>query len=322
MKCSEVACGRQAEERTVGRPIDVGFLVFSGEGLNERHVLPGERLTDLAVDAERVGFDSVGVIDHLRWEIDGRPHGFRECTTLLAAFAAVTSRLRLGSAVLNTPFRNPALIAKIALTIDEISGGRFTLGLGAGGGPEVEYESYGFAADHRYSRFEEALQIIHSLLRQGSVDFHGTYHRAAKCILTPGGPRPGRTPIMIGGEGPKVMRLAARYADEWNHLTFGTPTPQSFLPFLARLDEACGLVGRDPTAIRRTVDIIAAPTEVVDHGLPNFGIPIHGRPDHMARQLAAFAEVGIAETRLYLWPQTRETVAAMEPVLAALDQLG
>jgi len=305
----------------MGRPVDVGFLVFSGEGFNERHVLTSERLTDLVVDAERVGFDSIGVVDHLRWEIDGRPHGFRESTTLLASFAAVTSRVRLGSAVLNAPFRNPGLVAKIAVTIDEISGGRFTLGLGAGGGPQIEYESFGFATDHRYSRFEEAVQIIHGLLRNGSVDFHGTYHQASNCILSPGGPRPGKIPIMIGGEGPKVMRLAAHYADEWNVLTFDTPTPQYFVPFLTRLDEACAEVGRDPATLRRTVDVIAAPTGVIDHGLPKFGTPIHGRPDHMARQLAAFSDVGFAETRLYLWPQTRETVAAMEPVLAALDNL-
>lgn len=304
-----------------GRPIEVGFLVFSGEGLNEGHVVPGERLVDIVVQAEQVGFDSIGVIDHLRWEVGGHPHGFRECTTLMAAFAAATSRVRLGSAVLNAPFRNPALVAKIAVTIDEISDGRFTLGLGAGGGPDVEYESFGLSADHRYSRFEEAVQIIHGLLRHGRVDFSGTYHRAPACLLAPGGPRPGKTPIMIGGEGPKVMRLAARYADEWSGLTFDTPTPEFFAPLLCRLDAACADVGRDPGSLRRTVDVIAAPTGIVDHGLPTFGIPIHGRPDEMARQLAAFAESGIAEIRLYLWPQSHETVGAMHSVLTALDDL-
>ena len=126
-----------------GRTVDVGFAVMTGEGFNERHVAGGERLTDLVMEAERVGFDSVVLPDHLRWDIERGPHGFRESTTLLAAFAALTSRVRLGTGVLNGPFRNPGLVAKIAVTIDEISSGRFTLGLGAGGGPPVEYSRSG-----------------------------------------------------------------------------------------------------------------------------------------------------------------------------------
>lgn len=305
------------------RPVDVGFLVFTGEGFNPAHVPPGEPLTNLVVEAERVGFDSVGAPDHLRWQVDDRPHGFRESTTLLAAFAAVTSRVRLGTAVLNAPFRNPALVAKIAATIDEISNGRFVLGLGTGGGPDIEYESFGFAADHRFSRFEEAFRIIHGLLRDGSVDFQGSYCRASHCLLAPRGPRPGAIPIMLGGDGPKLMRLAALHADEWSGfgVYHATATPQPFLPLLARLDGACAEVGRDPATLRRTVDVMAAPTGAVEHGVAQIGIPIHGRPEEMARQLAAFADVGIAEVRVYLWPQSRETVAAMAPVLVALDGL-
>lgn len=303
------------------RGVDVGLLVYTGDGLNERHLVAGERLSGLVVAAEQVGFDLVGVVDHLRWEVDGQPHGFRESTTLLAAFAAATSSIRLASAVLNAPFRNPALVAKIAVTIDEISGGRFTLGLGAGGGPDIEYESFGFDADHRYSRFEEAIRIIHGLMRDGRADFHGAYHRASDCVLTPTGPRPGSVPILIAGEGHKMMRLAARFADEWNGLTFGTPTPQSFAPLLSRLDEACAYVGRDPLTLRRSVDIIAAPTGVVDHGLANFGIPLHGQPSELARQLRAFGDLGISEVRLLLWPQSYDTVAAMGLALEALDEL-
>jgi alkanesulfonate monooxygenase SsuD/methylene tetrahydromethanopterin reductase-like flavin-dependent oxidoreductase (luciferase family) len=306
-----------------GRRVDVGFGVMSGEGFNERHVAAGERLTDLVVEAERVGFDSVVLPDHLRWDMERGPHGFRESTTLLAAFAAVTSRVRLGTGVLNGPFRNPGLVAKIAVNLDEISGGRFTLGLGAGGGPPIEYQSFGFPGDHHVSRFGEAIQIIHALLRTGRSDFEGAYYTTKDCVLAPAGPRPGAIPIMIGGEGPKMMGLAARYAEEWNGFAvWETPTPEFFLPLLARLDEACTAAGRDPSTVRRSVDIIAAPTGEIDHGLSFMGVPLHGEPEEMAHQIAAFGEVGIAEVRMYLYPQSLETIQAMEPVLAALDRMG
>ncbi len=304
------------------RRVEVGFVVMTGEGLNERHLIPGEQLLDVVREAERVGFDSIGVPDHLRWDMEKGPHGFRESTTLLAAFAVVTSRVRLRTLVLNGPFRNPGLVAKIAATIDEISGGRFTLGLGSGGGPPVEYRSFGFTEDHRFSRFAEAIQIIHDLLRVGRSDFEGAYYTTNDCILAPSGPRPGAIPIMIGGEGPKLMRLAARYADEWGGMTYATPAPELFTPLLGRLDEACAEVGRDPSSLRRSADMTAAPTGKLDHGLAGFGTPLHGRPEEMARQIAAFGEIGIAEVRFLLWPQSLETVRAMEPVLKALDELG
>ena len=215
-----------------GRRVDVGLAVMSGEGFNERHVARGERLTDLVVEAERVGFDSVVLPDHLRWDMEQGPHGFRESTTLLAAFAALTSRVRLGTGVLNGPFRNPGLAAKIAVNLDELSNGRFTLGLGAGGGPPVEYQSFGFPGDHHVARFEEGIQIIHALLRTGRCDFEGAYYTARDCVLAPPGPRPGAIPIMIGGEGPRMMRLVARYADEWNgFFVWKKPAPEIVQPF-------------------------------------------------------------------------------------------
>jgi alkanesulfonate monooxygenase SsuD/methylene tetrahydromethanopterin reductase-like flavin-dependent oxidoreductase (luciferase family) len=283
----------------------------------------GERLTDLVVEAERVGFHSIVVPDHLHWDMERGPHGFRESTTLLAAFAVLTSRVRLGTGVVNGPFCNPGLVAKIAVTIDEISSGRFSLGLGAGGGPPVEYQSFGFPGDHHVSRFAEAIQIIHTLLRTGRCSFEGAYYTTKDCVLAPAGPRPGAIPIIIGGEGPRMMRLVARYADEWNGVALRkSPTPELFLPLLSRLDEACTALGRDPSSVRRSVDIIAAPTGEIDHGLSFMGVPLHGEPEEMAHQIAAFGEVGIAEVRMYLYPQSLETVQAMEPVLRALDDLG
>jgi len=305
------------------RRVDVGFGVMTGQGFNERHVVPGERLTDLVVEAERVGFDSVVLPDHLRWDMERGPHGWRESTTLLAAFTVLTSRVRLSTGVLNGPFRSPGLVAKIAVNLDELSNGRFTLGLGAGGGPPVEYQSFGFPGDHHVARFEEGIQIIHTLLRTGRCEFEGAYYKTRDCVLAPAGPRPGAIPIMIGAEGPLMMRLVARYADEWNgFLVFKEPAPEVVHPLLTRLDEACAVLGRDPASVRRSVDITAAPTGEIDHGLSGLGPPLHGRPEEMARQLRAFADLGIAEVRAYLYPQSLEAVRAMEPVLQALDDLG
>ena len=138
-----------------------------------------------------------------------------ECWSLLAALAAATRRVALGPLVACTSFRNPALLAKIADTVDEVSGGRLILGLGAGWN-EREYDAFGYPFDHRVSRFEEALTIVHSLLRTGQVDFAGTYYTARECELRPRGPRPAGPPIMVAGTGERMLRLAARHADAWN----------------------------------------------------------------------------------------------------------
>ena len=128
-----------------------------------------------------------------------------------------TVELDVASAVIPTAlaFRNPALFAKLIDTIDEISEGRVILGLGAGN-PRPEFSMFGFPTDHHVSRFEEAVHIITALLRDGKIDFDGTYYQMRNCELRPRGPRPNGPPVMIGARGPRMMRLAARYADYWN----------------------------------------------------------------------------------------------------------
>jgi alkanesulfonate monooxygenase SsuD/methylene tetrahydromethanopterin reductase-like flavin-dependent oxidoreductase (luciferase family) len=259
------------------------------------------------------------VIDHLRWNLPTGPQGFWECTTVVAALAEATSRVRLFTAVLASPFRNPALVAKIAETIDTVSEGRFVLGLGAGSGPPEGYESFGSAQSQSYARFAEAVEIISSLIREGRCDFDGAFYQARDSVLRPRGPRPTGLPIAIGASGPRMMRLAARVADEWNGLTFGTPTPEHFADQVEAVDAACREVGRDPATLRRSIDIIVAPTNITDIGILGFGIPIHGRPTEIAAQLASFSGIGIAEVHAYLWPQSTAAIEAMEPALEALD---
>ncbi len=173
-------------------------------------------LVALAVRAEELGFDSFWLSDHLLMAFGEEAKiGFRECWTLLAGLAGVTTRLRLGPLVTSTTYRNPALIAKMAETVDEMSGGRVVLGIGAGHIPS-EAHAFGFPYDHRASRFEEAIQIITGLLRDRTVDFAGTWYRARGCELLPTGPRRQGPPVLVGAEGPRMIRIAARYADELN----------------------------------------------------------------------------------------------------------
>lgn len=300
------------------RRVDAGLVLFAGEGLSPSHVDPRASIIELGELGEAVAFDSIAVQDHLQWNLEAGPHGFWESCSILAALAAVTKRVRLATSVLSTPFRNPALVAKMAETVDMISGGRFVLGLGAGGGPPVEYESFAIPSDHRYARFAEAVEIIHGLLTEGHSTFNGNYYRTQDCLLRPRGPRPDGLPIGIAAEGPKMIDLAVRYADEWNGFSLATPSPDMFDPVMHRVDAACERAGRDPATLRRVVDITVAPTNDTDLGIPNLGTPIHGTEDEIAHRIVAFSDHGINEVRAYLLPQSPTTVEAMGRVLAAM----
>ena len=234
-------------------PIGVGAL---GDG----KPVPWTALREIAKQGEEVGFDTIMAPDHLIFRrsppgnvpaIDmpeGKSRGIWEVWSILSAVAETTRRVHLGTLVACTGFRNPALLAKMADTLDEISGGRVLLGLGAGW-HQPEYEAFGYPFDHRVSRFEEALQIIVPLLREGRVDFQGQYYQARACELLPRGPRPGGLPIFIGAQGPRMLRLAARYADSFDADYQTGPAP--VLERFAGLEAACRDVGRDPAAIGR-----------------------------------------------------------------------
>ena len=166
---------------------------------------------------------------------------------------AITERVELGPLVAATSFHNPALLAKKAATVDEISGGRLILGLGAGWN-ETEYRAYGFPFDHRVSRFEEAFTIIRSLLRDGRVDFAGTYHQARDCLLLPRGPRPAGPPLMVGSMRERMLAITLPHVDAWNAwFTWFGNTVEGYRDLRARIDDACRTAGRDPGEVERTV---------------------------------------------------------------------
>ena len=307
------------------RPIKVGLFLGLFEGFMNGRTPAWADVMAMAQRAEAVGFDSVWLPDHFLIPATPipEPGGVWECGAMLAALAAVTSRVELGTLVLATGFRNPALIAKMADTIDEISGGRLTLGLGAGYF-EPEYRAFGYPVDRRSSRFAEAIQIISGLLRTGKIDFDGTYYQAHVDALTPRGPRPNGPPIMIGSRGPKGLRLVARYADAWNVGLWGKSSrPEDLEPGMSMLDEACAEVRREPATLERTAGILWTASEIatgVTDWMSRFGPPLTTGPEETAELFRTFARAGVSHLQVVVRPHTLEGLDAFGAVLEALDR--
>ena len=220
---------------------------------------PWQQVLDEFLMAEELGFDHAWLVDHLV-DTDGPPeNGCLEGWTLLAALAARTTRIRLGVLVSNNLFRNPALLLKEAVTVDHISGGRLILGLGTGWHAD-EHRRYGFDLPdpaERVDRFEEAVEIVTALMRQKRTSFEGRYYRLDDARLEPPPVQRPRIPILIAAHRPRMLRIAARHADQWDTFAAipGTATEGIEADLAARiaaLDEACQAIGRDPREIRRS----------------------------------------------------------------------
>jgi alkanesulfonate monooxygenase SsuD/methylene tetrahydromethanopterin reductase-like flavin-dependent oxidoreductase (luciferase family) len=302
------------------RPLKVGINLPTVEGTLAGKTASWADLLAFARRAEALGFDSLWVPDHLilRWQEQTR--GIWECWSLLAALAAVTSRVALGPLVTCTAFRSPALLAKMADTVDEISGGRLIVGLGAGwNGPEDR--AFGAPSDHRVDRFEEALQIIVPLLRTGHVDFAGKYYQARDCELRPRGPRPGGPPILIGAKGPRMLRLAATYADLWN-AEGPLRRPEEIIPLRASGDAACVEVGRHPATLGRSASVVVnLPMGQAQSGQRSSAQseqPGTASPEEIAEMLRSYAREGLSHVQLWLTPNT---IAGLEWFAAVLDLL-
>jgi probable F420-dependent oxidoreductase len=287
----------------------VGLLLRSGEVFAPVGRSIGWReVRDYARLAEQVGFDTIWVDDHMFYEgpilaagHPGERRGAWEAWTLLTALAVATERIEIGTFVACVSFRNPALLAKMADTLDEVSGGRLILGLGAGWN-EPEYRAFGYPFDHLGTRFAEYLAIVTGLLRDGRVDFTGRYHHARDCFLSPRGPRPQGPPIWIGGRQPRVLRMAARYADAFNAVWLTDAA--SLAERLAEFDVACHDVDRDPSSVRRTAGAyIALPGP--EGAIPTQMRPgITGTPEEVAAQLLTFRATGVDHITLSLEPWT------------------
>ena len=283
-------------------------------------------ISDQANAAEAAGFDMFVFEDALMWQRQDITEGVWESVSIAAAVAATTSRINLGQSVVNTPYRSPAMMAKIADTIDEIAAGRFVLGLGAGNTPDSDYEAFGFPTDHRYSRFAEAIQIIHGLLKTGSVDFDGEYYTAKRAKLVLRGPRPGGPPILIAAKGPRMLRLVARYADLWNWWGWDETVDQLRIrlrPIFDSLERACETERRDIESLGRTFDLytIVPPgfdaTNVTAEGV-RMKRPVTGTPEEIAAYLRGLGELGFEEVRCDVYPKTVAAIEAMGPIVEML----
>jgi alkanesulfonate monooxygenase SsuD/methylene tetrahydromethanopterin reductase-like flavin-dependent oxidoreductase (luciferase family) len=257
----------------------------------------------IARTAEACGFDSLWVGDHMLYREDGREErGPWDVWIVLAALAASTARVRLGPLVASTAFHPPGLVARMAATIDEVSGCRFVLGLGTGWN-ETEFRAFGIPFDRRVARFEEAFTIIRRLLAGDRVTFEGGYYTVEDAVLLPHTRR--RVPLMVGSAGPRVVGIAAPHVDWWNcwYSWYGN-TPAGYAELSAKFDgdfrrSACVLVAVDGGAGERPFDEKAPPVD----------------PGALLEHLQALAEAGADEAILVLDPIDERSVAAVADVL-------
>jgi alkanesulfonate monooxygenase SsuD/methylene tetrahydromethanopterin reductase-like flavin-dependent oxidoreductase (luciferase family) len=261
----------------------------------------------MAVGAEAAGLDSVWVFDHLLFRFDGVTTGIHECWTVLAAVAEATRRVELGSLVMCTGFRNAALLAKMAATLDHISAGRLILGIGAGW-HDPEYEAFGYPTDHKVTRFEESLAVITGLIRTGRADIAGRFVTARDAVLVP--PARPDLPILVAAKRPRMLELTARHADAWNLAWFGRPD-ERLAKTRGELLEACRTVGRDPASLSITVGVtVRYPVEAAPPAEPPTAPALTGTPQEIAEGLAEHAAAGTDHLIAALEPSTPQTLAA------------
>lgn len=216
--------------------------------------LPFTEAVELCAHAEATGWDGVWVADHFMSSGRNPTMPFPEAWTTLSAIAARVPRVRVGTMVTGNPYRHPAVLAKMAATLDHISGGRVVLGLGAGW-QENEHRQYGIEFSDvpgRLARLDEACQVIKSLYTRPVSNFDGRYYQLTDATLEPK-PVQRPLPLLIGGGGEKVtLKITAKYADEWNHWGDAATMAQKG----AILDAHCASVGRDPRDIQRSAAVL------------------------------------------------------------------
>src|SRR5436190_17819228 len=284
----------------------------------ERRV-PIEEYLAMARAAEAVGFDSIWVGDHLVYRDEGPERGPLEAFTLLAAIAVVTTEIRLGPLVACTAFRHPPVLAKMAATLDEISGGRLTLGFGAGWN-RAEFEAFGLPFEGRAARSIEAYRIVRGLLAGERVSFEGEAYRTDDAVLLPSTSR--RVPLMIGSTGERILGATLPTVDAWN--VWGPWCGNDPAGFAAQNERGTRLasgLGRDPNALGRSGRVFTAidldpGEEPVDEDAP----PLAGSMTELAGGLRAFAEAGADEVILVPSPNTERAIRAFGEVLALLSR--
>ena len=297
----------------------IGLVLIIAERKELKRAFSYQETREITQQAEESGFDSLWLYDHMLYrEADQPTIGIWECWTFLSALAESTRRVELGTLVECNSFRNPALLAKMAITLDEVSQGRLILGLGAGWN-KPEYEAFGWPYDHRVSRFEEALNIIRPLVKEGRVDFEGNYYQAHDCEIRPWGPRKHGPPIMIGSFGKRMLSLTAKYADLWNTGYLGTVDTLR-QPRQEMLD-ACQEVERDPATLGITAMIALHHPDLAPEASDFDNPPLTGNPSEIAEALVAYEQAGVKHVMLHLVPYNHQAIRRLEEVIQIYHQL-
>jgi probable F420-dependent oxidoreductase len=268
-----------------------------------------DELAAMARAAEEVGFDSIWVGDHLLYRDPDR--GPWDCWATLAWLSGITERVDLGPLVACTAFHPPGVLARQAAAVDELSGGRLVLGIGAGWN-EVEFRAFGLPFDHHVSRFEESFEIVRRLLGGETVTFHGRFHDTEGAVLLP--PPRRRPKLMIGANRPRMLSIALPHVDAWNTwFTHYGNTPEGFAAHNAEIDAAAGRAGRDPAEIERSacvfVALEGAGERQNDRDTP--AVPA----DALAGHLRALAEAGADEAILVLDPINERSIRSLRTAL-------
>lgn len=254
-----------------------------------------EVMQELANHAERLGYDGLWIADHFMPNADDTSQPWPEAWTTLAALAVTVPRLRMGTLVTGNTYRHPAVLAKMAATIDHLCDGRLVLGLGSGW-QENEHQQYGIEFDTvagRLKRLDEACQVIKALYSEEVANFKGKYYQLQDATLWP---KPkGKMPLMIGGGGEKVtLKITAKYADEWN--VWGDPA--RLKQKMAVLDQHCETLGRDPGAIQRSAVallFVSDDEQFVKKMRDGEPARIAGSVAELRDQVAAYQEYGVDE---------------------------
>jgi alkanesulfonate monooxygenase SsuD/methylene tetrahydromethanopterin reductase-like flavin-dependent oxidoreductase (luciferase family) len=276
--------------------------------------------TDVIAQARRgeeLGADTVWVPDEIIWRVPEwpGPRGWWDCLTMAGAIAASTSTVKVGTWVMSALQHNPGMVVRAAESLDEISGGRFVLGLGSGHGGGAE--AFGYPADKTVSRYLEALEIIVPLLRgELEVTFDGEFHHATNAEVRPRGPRPGRIPLMMGGHADRTMTAAARHADTWSAYATTSSLPDAFAEMSSKLDRICEGIGRDPATIGRSVGVFVEPGEAKLAEATGLGVAITGSVEQITDTIAGFSGVGVTRVELVPWPATVGVIEQLAPVFA------
>lgn len=297
------------------RPLQVGIQLPEVE----RDVRWPEYLA-MARAAERVGFDSIWVGDHYLYRDDGRPErGPWEAWTLLAALAAVTERVRLGPLVACLGFHPPGILAKMAATVDEVSAGRFVLGVGAGWNV-TEFAAFGFPYDHRVDRFEASFSAVRRLLAGERVTARGDGWSLEDAVVLP--PPARRCHLMIGSTGARMLSIALPHVDAWNTWfdAYGN-TAEGFAALNERVSAAAIEAGRRPEQIMRSAcTLVVLDATSGERTVPPDVQPLVGDASEIAAGLRALAAAGADEVIVIADPITESSIVGLGAVLDELDR--